>query len=100
MSKLRLLKSSIKQLPLSEQPPCRVQGGEATTDVIVSSYISGNAEIFPKILKLHVPKNSIIADVTYAKGVFWQKVLVNQYRLLFSDIDAGIADRPHSSSGR
>lgn len=94
MSKLRLLKSSIKQLPLSEQPSCRVQGGEATTDVIVSSYICGNAEIFPKILKLHVPKNSIIADVTYGKGVFWQKVLLNQYRLLFSDIDAKVQIDP------
>jgi hypothetical protein len=94
MNKLGVLRSSMKQLPLSEQQPCRVQGGEPTTDVIVSSYITGNAEVFANILKLYVPKNSIIADVTYGKGVFWQKVLVNQYRLLFSDIDAKVQIDP------
>ena len=67
MSKLRLLKSSMKQLPLSEQPPCRVQGGEATTDVIVSSYISGNAEVFEGSILLRGPEAVDAVVVTLIK---------------------------------
>lgn len=33
----------------------RVQGGEATSDLIMSAAVGGNADIFPKILELHVP---------------------------------------------
>ncbi|MFN6517373.1 MAG: DNA methyltransferase [Nostoc sp. CreGUA01] len=84
----------MEQLPLSEEQPYRVQGGEPTTDVIVSSYITGNAEVFSNIMKLHIPKNSLVADVTYGKGVFWQQVPVNQYRILFSDIDAKVQTDP------
>lgn len=95
MGNLGLLnRSPMKQLPLSEQPPRRVQGGEATTDVILSSYTTGNAEVFANIVELHIPKNSIVADVTYGKGVFWQKVFLDKYRLLFSDIDAKVRIDP------
>jgi len=95
MSQLELLsRSPMKQLPLSGKSPCRIQGGQATTDVIVSSYTTGNSEVFANILKLHIPKSSIIADVTYGKGVFWQKVPVSQYQLLFSDLDAKVRIDP------
>lgn len=30
----------------------RVQGGIATSDVVMSAYIEGNADVFPKILAL------------------------------------------------
>ncbi|GMO42575.1 MAG: hypothetical protein Pg6C_04100 [Treponemataceae bacterium] len=32
----------------------RVQGGVATSDVVMSAHIAGNSEIFPQILELHV----------------------------------------------
>lgn len=70
--------------------PKRKQSGIATTDVIMSSYTAGNADVFPKILALHVPKGSKIADVTFGNGVFWKKVNLADYDLVPSDIATGI----------
>lgn len=67
----------------------RVQGGVSTTDVVMSAFVSGNAEIFPQILQLHVPEGSKIADVTYGSGVFWRNVDLSKYDLLPSDIANG-----------
>lgn len=66
----------------------RVQGGEATTDVILSAATAGNAEMFAEIAELHLPRGGVVADATYGKGVFWQNVPVGCYELKFSDIDA------------
>lgn len=68
----------------------RVQGGIATTDVVMSAFVTGNAEVFPQILRLHVPEGSKIADVTYGGGVFWRNVDLSKYDLIASDIAAGI----------
>jgi hypothetical protein len=67
----------------------RVQGGIATADVLVSAHPGGNAELFPRILALHVPPGAVIADVTYGQGVFWQQVPTGRYTLLPSDIATG-----------
>jgi tRNA G10 N-methylase Trm11 len=68
----------------------RVQGGVATSDVIASAHVGGNAEVFPQVLALHVPKGSLIADVTYGRGVFWQRVALDDYVVLASDVSSGI----------
>jgi hypothetical protein len=68
----------------------RVQGGVATSDVVVSASVGGNAELFPQILSLHVPNGAVIADVTYGKGVFWQHVSLDDYVVLASDLQTGI----------
>jgi tRNA G10 N-methylase Trm11 len=68
----------------------RTQGGVATSDVVLSSYISGNSEVFPQILDLHVPDGSKIADVTHGTGVFWKKVDLSRYDLHPSDIADGV----------
>ena len=68
----------------------RIQGGVCTTDVTVSAHIGDNAEIFPKILRLHVPKGAKIADVTYGLGVFWRNVQLENYELLPSDLKTGV----------
>jgi tRNA G10 N-methylase Trm11 len=68
----------------------RIQGGIATTDVILSAAVSGNAEMFAEIAQLHLPIGGIVADVTYGKGVFWQNVPKGNYNLRFSDIDAKV----------
>lgn len=79
-------------LPFIEEKPGkrRIQGGEATSDVVVSSHAGNNAELFPQILDLHVPEGSLIADITYGTGVFWRNVDLRKYRLLPSDISAGV----------
>lgn len=56
-------------------------------DIIVSSYTAYNAQVFPKILNLHVPPDSKVADVTYGKGVFWEEVDEEKYHVHGSDID-------------
>lgn len=68
----------------------RVQGGVASTDVVLSAFVSGNAEVFPQILALHVPQGSKIADVTYGSGVFWKNVDLSRYELIPSDIATGV----------
>ncbi len=69
----------------------RVQGGEATTDVILSAAVGGNAQMFAEVAELHLPIGSYVADVTYGKGVFWQNIPKGHYKLQFSDIDAKVA---------
>ncbi|HVX57780.1 MAG TPA: DNA methyltransferase, partial [Candidatus Saccharimonadales bacterium] len=68
----------------------RTQGGVATSDVVMSAHFSGNADVFPQILALHVPEGAKIADTTYGSGVFWKKVDLSKYELLATDIAQGI----------
>ena len=79
----------------------RVQGGIATSDVTMSAFISGNAEVFPQILDLHVPEGSRVADVTFGTGVFWKNVNLSKYELISSDIANGIDCRklPYENEG-
>lgn len=67
-----------------------VQNGVATSDVIQSAHIGGNEDIFPQILKLHVPTGSIVADVTWGKGVFWKNVPEGQYDVRATDLKTGV----------
>ena len=68
----------------------RVQGGEATSDLIVSAHVAGNAEVFPQVLALHVPEGSVVADVTWGKGVFWRNVPDTSYEVKATDIAMGV----------
>jgi len=70
--------------------PRRIQGGVPTTDLILSARTAGNAEIFPSVLKLHVPEGWTVADVTHGGGVFWRNVDKAKYRLLATDIKQGV----------
>jgi DNA methylase len=82
------------QLPFVEEPQTapvkRTQGGIATTDVVMSAYVNGNAEVFPQILALHVPEGSTIADVTWGKGVFWKNVPEGSYTVKATDLKTGV----------
>lgn len=77
-----------KKPTLEPAPRKRVAGGVPSTDLTLSAYVSGNAEVFPAILRLHVPKGATVADVTFGKGTFWKKVPASEYTLLASDITA------------
>lgn len=68
----------------------RVQGGEPTSDLVFSTHIGSNAEIFPQILSLHVSEGARIADVTFGSGVFWRNVDLTKYELLKSDVSLGV----------
>ncbi len=68
----------------------RVQGGISTSDLIMSAHVDCNENIFPQILELHVPIGAKIADVTWGKGVFWKKVLTENYEVHGTDIATGV----------
>ena len=53
--------------------------GIATNDLTVSAYHGVNADVFPHILALYVPKGSRVADVTYGRGAFWKHVNAKRY---------------------
>lgn len=83
--------TQLELMPSTETAKARrTQGGVSTTDVVMTAHVDGNAEVFPQILRLHVPKASTIADVTYGSGVFWKNVDLGDYKLLSSDIANGI----------
>jgi hypothetical protein len=69
----------------------RRQGGIPTSRVVMSATVGGNAEVFAEIADLHIRHRSVIADVTYGMGVFWQNVPRGRYDLLLSDLDAKCA---------
>ena len=64
----------------------RKQSGISTSDLTLSAYTNDNEYLFPQILDLHVPKNAIIADITFGKGVFWNRVNLKDYELHASDL--------------
>ena len=66
------------------------QTGQTTSELVMSAHVGNNAELFPKILRLHVPDGAVIADVTWGKGVFWQKVPEDTYTVKRSDIADGV----------
>lgn len=74
--------------------------GISTSNLVLSAHVGDNSDIFPKILALHVPEGSKIADVTYGKGVFWRNVPDGKYQLSPSDLKTGVDCRslPYDSS--
>ncbi|PDW03624.1 DNA methyltransferase [Candidatus Viridilinea mediisalina] len=67
-----------------------VKNGIATSNVIQSAHVTGNEDVFPQILQLHVPIGSIVADVTWGKGVFWKNVSKEDYIVRASDLKTGV----------
>ena len=67
-----------------------VRNGDATNDLVWSASAEGNDRIFPRILDLYVKPGSIVADVTYGKGVFWRNVTDGRYELRATDIQDGV----------
>ncbi|HET6384127.1 MAG TPA: DNA methyltransferase [Armatimonadota bacterium] len=64
--------------------------GRATNELIFTAHVGTNDEVFPQILSLYVPKGSVIADITYGRGVFWRNVDPGDYTLHPSDLRGGV----------
>jgi len=62
----------------------------ATNQLVFSAHSGTNDELFPRILGLYVAPGSIVADVTYGKGVFWKNVPDGLYQVKATDITQGI----------
>jgi hypothetical protein len=65
--------------------------GRATSDLIVSAMVGDNDELFAKLMKLHVEPGTLVADVTYGKGVFWKRIEPGTYDVLASDVQLKVA---------
>jgi hypothetical protein len=57
---------------------------------ITTAQIGTNADLVPDILSLYIPEGSVVADVTFGKGVFWRNVDTSKYVLKPSDLIDGI----------
>lgn len=74
--------------------------GISTNDLVFSSYMGTNDDVFPHILKLYVADGAKVADVTYGKGVFWKKVDTAKFDFYPTDILTGVDCRnlPYSDN--
>lgn len=79
-----------QQEGLPYEPSRKRPDGVPTTDLVLSAHVGTNADLFPLILRLHVPPGSVVADVTFGKGAFWPKVPPDIYELRPSDIKTGV----------
>ena len=78
-------------------PKRTVKNGEPSNDLVLSATTGSNEKLFPQILSLYVAPGSIVADITYGKGVFWKNIPPDRYRLLATDLTDGVDSRalPH-----
>ena len=67
-----------------------VRNGAPSNDLVLSAHVDGNESVFPQILALYVMPGSVVADVTYGKGVFWRNIPADRYHLLATDIRDGV----------
>jgi hypothetical protein len=52
---------------------------------VFSCILGDNADLIAAVARLYLPKGCRVADITYGRGVFWQKVNLADYRLSKSD---------------
>ena len=89
-SVVRMENKGLQGKKSSTKPRRKKPDGISTNDLIFSSHQGTNDAVFPHILSLYVAPNSIVADVTYGKGVFWKKVPKDIYVLKKSDLSTGV----------
>jgi len=64
--------------------------GAPTNDLVHTAMVGRNQALFPQVMALYVAPGTVVADVTYGKGVFWRDVPDGAYTLLASDLKDGI----------
>jgi len=68
----------------------RRQTGRPTNDLVLSSHVGINADVFPQILDLYVTTGATVADVTFGSGAFWKQVTRTDLKLLATDLADGV----------
>ena len=79
-----------ERLLVTQAPTRRVQNGTPTNDLVFSAHVEGNEDVFPQIMGLYVAPRSVVADVTFGKGVFWRNIPDGTYELRATDIQDGV----------
>ncbi|MBI4308166.1 MAG: site-specific DNA-methyltransferase [Chloroflexi bacterium] len=80
----------VRQLELLPRYRRRSPDGIVTSKLVATAHVGKNEDLFPQILDLHVPPGSVVADVTYGKGIFWKNVPKGKYTLLATDLKTGV----------
>lgn len=57
--------------------------------VVVTSMVGTNADLMAAAARLYIAPGSRVADVTFARGVFWQSVDTAQYEFFPTDLTTG-----------
>jgi len=65
-------------------------GGIATNDLVMSAYAGTSDKVFPHVISLYVDPGSVVADVTFGKGVFWKLIPPGLYDLKATDVSTGV----------
>ena len=81
---------TITGVPQAMRERRRVRNGKPSNNLVFSAYAEGNDDVFRHVISLYVASGSIVADVTYGKGVFWRRIPEDLYRLRPSDILTGV----------
>ncbi len=81
---------SVGQVPKTKR---KVRNGGPSNALTFSASQGQNEEIFPEILQLYVAPGSVVADITYGRGIFWKNVNKKLYKLLASDLSTGTDSR-------
>ncbi len=83
--------SALLEFPTTREPKTgrKALNGIATNDLVHSAHVGTNDELFPSVLELYVAEGSIVADVTYGRGVFWKAVAPGRYNLKATDLLTG-----------
>lgn len=59
-------------------------------EIIKTAYAGNNSDLMPKVLKMYAKEGDVIYDVTYGKGVFWKKAIMDSYDFWPTDLSTGV----------
>lgn len=67
----------------------RVRNGKPSNDLAFSCVQGNNDDLFPQVVQLYVAPGSVVADITYGRGVFWSRVPPKLYKIKGTDLATG-----------
>jgi hypothetical protein len=93
--------TSVRPVSVNDLPEQPVVGkkkrkspdGLPTNELVFTACQGTNDGIFPQVLSLYVPPGSVVADVTYGRGIFWKQVPKGAYQVRATDLKDGIDAR-------
>ena len=74
---------------IQAKPKRRVINGAPSNDLVFSAMQGTNDNIFPQIASLYIGRRSVVADITFGKGVFWKGIDTSQFDFRPTDLSTG-----------
>jgi hypothetical protein len=60
------------------------------SETILTARVGNNADLLVDCVKMYANFGDVIVDVTYGKGVFWQKIDLSLYDFKGTDLEGGV----------